>query len=85
MWQHSPNKASIKPPAPAATMSPNRTAATEIAIADPIVQGATRQRYRGQRPLAGCNHETSARKMHTHLAHHGIATLDYDLMDGRGD
>ena len=56
-----------------------------ISMADPIVQGATRQRYRGQRPLAGCNHEARARKMHTHLSDNGIATFDDDLMDGRGD
>ena len=56
-----------------------------ISMADPMVQGATRQRYRGQRPLAGCNHEASARKMHTHLSDNGIATFDDDLMDGRGD
>jgi hypothetical protein len=46
---------------------------------------ATRQRYRGQRLLAGCNHEARARKMHTHLSDNGIATFDDDLMDGRGD
>ena len=63
----------------------NRTDATEIAIADPIVQRATRQRYRGQRPLAGCNHEARARKMHIDLADRGIAALDNDLMGARGD
>jgi hypothetical protein len=56
-----------------------------VSMADPIVQGVIGQRHRAKRPLAGCNHETSARKMHTHLSDNGIATFDDDLMDGRGD